>query len=326
VELLWETAQFRRRAFEYDKLPPVMAKVADLGDKNVVFIPRSKSRYFEYAPLYHLLPKASVERYGLPLIRSGLWPYISDYRSGSDNLPRDFGARLHKAWASHIWRHLMPGSPESGFTNDDPIRLLAHNLDFWLPPVTEAIQEILRTFPVIGEPIEPELVHLEDGSILEGAIRTSTRVGSDVWTGATDAAEVTASTIEHADADGRLRGILDAIRSNRIADDFSDRWTYAREDFERKLYRKRSKVTVTFVELTDTIPVQSPESDIVGHMVTADFMALLNERDRSVVVLLNSGHTNLTEIANIMGYSNHSAVSKRLARIRRLAEEFFKLN
>lgn len=36
-----------------------------------------------------------------------------------------------------------------------------------------------------------------------------------------------------ADADGRLRGILDAVRSNRVEDYFSDRWSYAREDFER---------------------------------------------------------------------------------------------
>jgi len=31
------------------------------------------------------------------------------------------------------------------------------------------------------------------------------------------------------------------------------------------------------------------------------------------VVLLNSGHTNMTELADILGYANHSAVSKRPA-------------
>ena len=130
-------------------------------------------------------------------------------------------------------------------------------------------------------------------------------------------------TIELADADGRLRGILDAVRSNRVEDDFSDRWSFAREDFERKLYRKRSKIKTTFVELTDTIPVQGPETEIVGQTVTADFMALLDERNREIVVLLNSGHTSLTEIADILGYANHSPISKRLNRIRRQAEQFF---
>ena len=55
--------------------------------------------------------------------------------------------------------------------------------------------------------------------------------------------------VASADANGRLRAILDAVRSNRVADDFWARWSYAREDFERKLYRKRNKISVRFVEL-----------------------------------------------------------------------------
>lgn len=54
-----------------------------------------------------------------------------------------------------------------------------------------------------------------------------------------------------------------------------------------------------------------------------DFLALLNERDREVVVLLYGGMTNLTEIAATMGYRNHSPVSKRLNRIREQAARFF---
>jgi hypothetical protein len=106
------------------------------------------------------------------------------------------------------------------------------------------------------------------------------------------------------------------VRSQRIEDDFSSRWSYAREDFERKLYRKRSKISVRFVELTDTIPVQGPESEVVGTLVTNDFLATLDTRNRQIVVLLNSGVNSRTEIAELLGYANHSAVSKRLTQIR----------
>ena len=95
----------------------------------------------------------------------------------------------------------------------------------------------------------------------------------------------------HADATGRLRGILDAVRSHRIEDDFSEHWSYAREDFERKLHGKRRKVKVTFVEVPDTIPVQGPESEVVGNLVTNDFLALLDARNQQIVVLLSSGVT-----------------------------------
>jgi hypothetical protein len=42
--LLWEAAQLRRRFFAKDDLPPVMYQVADRGDVNVVFVPRTDTR------------------------------------------------------------------------------------------------------------------------------------------------------------------------------------------------------------------------------------------------------------------------------------------
>jgi len=61
-------------------------------------------------------------------------------------------------------------------------------------------------------------------------------LGSDLWRGEAEAAEALQWTVDKADAGGQLRGILDAVRSNRVEDDFSEHWSYAREDFERKLW------------------------------------------------------------------------------------------
>jgi hypothetical protein len=47
-------------------------------------------------------------------------------------------------------------------------------------------------------------------------------VGTDLWRGEAEAAEVVQLTVDHADADGRLRGILDAVNSNRVEDHFSE--------------------------------------------------------------------------------------------------------
>jgi hypothetical protein len=210
-----------------------------------------------------------------------------------------------------------------GFSASDPIRLLAHNLDFWLPPVTDAMEEILRGLPVVDDEIEEGPVPLEDGTVLDGAVAASARVGTELWRGEAEAAAVVRRTVEAADAKGRLRGILDAVRSNRVEDDLSEHWSYAREDFERKLYRKRSKIKVRFVELTDTIPVQGPETEVEGSLVLGDFLALLDERERQVVVLLRSGYTKVGDVASVLGYKNHSPVSKRLARIRQKATEYF---
>jgi len=321
--LLWESAQFRRRYFDDDELPAEVAQIADQGDVNVSFVPRTATRYYEYAPLYHLLSRSQAERHSLPLVRAGIWPYTAGIDQPDRYLPADFGARLGRAWASAVWRHLSPGSPLSAFSRSEPIRLLAHNLDFWIPPVTAAMEETLRGFPVVGGDADEEPVRLTDGSILEGVIAASPRCGGTLWYGESWAAEVVEQVVEAADAGGRLRAILDAVRSNRVEDDFSDRWSYAREDFERKLYHKRNKVRVRFVELTDTIPVQGPETEVEGNLVVGDFLALLDQRERQVVVLLRSGYTKVGEVASILGYKTHSPVSKYLARIRRQAAEHF---
>jgi DNA-directed RNA polymerase specialized sigma24 family protein len=129
--------------------------------------------------------------------------------------------------------------------------------------------------------------------------------------------------VEAADETGRLRDILEAVRAHRLADDFSDRWSYAKEDFERKLNHKRSKVKVIFAELPDTTTVHGPETEVIGNAAVTDFMTLLNPRQREIVVLLQNGTTKLTDIADIMGYASHGAVSKRLSKIRDIAAQFF---
>lgn len=323
---VWESAQFRRLYFDENELSEQMRRIADVGDVNAYLVPRTRTRYYEYAPLFHLLSAATLDKFGLPLLRGGLWPYTAHYFDIDDFLPVDFESRLGRAWAWMVWRHLDSGSKMSAFKADEPLRLLAHNLDYWVPAVTTVIQERLGSFPEVSTGVELGPVPLTDGSYLEGAYAGYPRMGGDVWTGEGAARQAIEETVEAADATGHLRDIIDAIRSNRVVDDFSDTWSYAREDFERRLYSKRSKVRVRFVELRDTIPVQGPESQIVGNLVTNDFLATLDPRNREIVVLLSSGFSNKTEIARRLGYAGHSAVSKRLNQIRRQAAEFFGLD
>jgi hypothetical protein len=117
--LLWEAAQYRRRFFTNDECPPEMLKIIDQGDVNVVFVPRTKTRYFEYAPLFHLLSRRTLERFGLPLYRGGQWPFISDAWSPDRFLPADFERRLSQAWASgviagQVASAIAPGEAQAG--------------------------------------------------------------------------------------------------------------------------------------------------------------------------------------------------------------------
>ncbi|MTK05357.1 hypothetical protein [Micromonospora sp. CP22] len=108
---LWEAAQFRRRIFGEEDLPGPLYRVADRGDVNVVFVPRTASRYYEYAPLFHLLPRAALERHGLPLLRYGEWPFLTQLGDIEDAVPADFHSRLSRAWAGTVWRPSRPVRP-----------------------------------------------------------------------------------------------------------------------------------------------------------------------------------------------------------------------
>ena len=57
--VMWEAAQYRRRIFSEEQLPLQLREIADRGDVNVVFVPKTACRYYEYAPLFHLLPRSS---------------------------------------------------------------------------------------------------------------------------------------------------------------------------------------------------------------------------------------------------------------------------
>lgn len=323
--LSWESAQLRGRLRHLvHSLPKTVRPIVRLRDDiNVTFIPRDGAhRYHAYAPLFHLLPVRSVRRHALPLLHRGSWPSMMP---PEEVIPGDFDERLSRAFAGHVWHHLLPGSPIAAFSRDDPIKLLAHNLDYWLGPMTELIQDWLHDFgrapadPDEAAKIEKARANLEPSVLVDRPLR-----GGDLWRGEDEANEATAALVERADADGKLRGILDAVRRNRVEDDFSERWSYEREDFERRLYRKRNKVKVRFVELTDTIPVHGPESEVENKLLFEDFIALLDARERDVVVLLRSGVTRVGEIASRLGYANHSPVSKKLRRIREKAAAFFK--
>jgi hypothetical protein len=65
---------------------------------------------------------------------------------------------------------------------------------------------------------------------------------------------------------------------------------------------------VRFVEMTDTIPVHGPESEVHDGLFTEDLLALLDVRERQIVVLIRSGMTKVGEISKFLGYANQSCV------------------
>ncbi len=328
---LWEAGHLRTKfipqIFSKD-FPHKLKWLSKIENVNLYLIPKGRKSLFDaFEPLYHLLPLRTIERFGLPPLKRGLWPHWSYKHTLDQHITNDFDDRVAKALASHLWPYLNSGTRIHAFSKDDPIVLLAHNLNFWLPCIYKVAENRLRNFHRVKFESEEQKHELQKlRAKLPSEIQADMPLcGGPIWCGEEDAHEATKELVQIADENGQLRAIIDAIKSNRVKDDFSSIWSYAKEDFERKLYHKRAKVRVSFVQLDDVKPVHAPTSELHESLLWEDFIALLDKKERSIVVCLKNGATRASEISKKLGYANHSPVSKALKHIREKAKKYLDL-
>lgn len=322
----WESGPLRTQLFCQDEVPRGLLWLdkCTSADFRLVF-GGSISPHIAYEPIFYLLTLKTLQACGLPPLKKGFWPQfgLPWHRCMQEHLPHDYLDRLQGGFSLQLWPHLNQGR-RSAFSEREPLVMLSNSLDFWLPYLDQVAQARLKKLDRVP--------HDEDTLAATSAyppgslnIFERPRKGGDVWLGAREAHEAMAEMVEAADSKGRLREIIDAVRSNRVEDDFSPRWSFAKEDFERKLYHKRTKVKTTFVELNDTVPVHGPNAELDGQLLWQDLFVVCDPKERQVLVCLRNGTTGVGEIAKELGYSNHSPVSKTLAKIRAKAAKLFDL-
>ena len=131
----WEAGHLRPEWFaEKEDVAEEVRRLGQYEGHNIYLLPKvGHNRYYALQPLFHLLPYKTLQRFGLPLIKRGQWPHMVANPWIGELLPVDFDARLAQAFAYHIWPLLSSGSGIWAFSKNDPLKLLAHNLDFWLP-------------------------------------------------------------------------------------------------------------------------------------------------------------------------------------------------
>ncbi|MEQ8735980.1 MAG: hypothetical protein RIC29_13730 [Rhodospirillaceae bacterium] len=330
--IAWEAGQFRHEMFgpdqEEDSVHDIVPSLSRVQGQNVYLLVDSPKRFDAYLPLYSMIPYKTLDANGLPAIRRNVWPAFPAFTERIEGLlPDDYQTKLSEAFASRIWPHLISGSKLKAFEKNEPIKLLAHSLDYWLPFATSVIQNRLNLHELTEFEEDNDKSMLSDLKIRlavePDVIPERPRKGGSIWMGEDEASSVVKELVELADQNGQLRNLMECIKSNRVEEDFSDNWSYAKEDFERKLYRKRNKISVKFVELDYADQVVGPFSEFSDNLMFNDFFSVLNPKEREVVVCLTRSSANLSEAATELGYANHSPVSKHLKRIQAKAIRYF---
>ena len=124
-----------------------------------------------------------------------------------------------------------------------------------------------------------------------------------------------------------------AIKEMPCDEDFEPWDTNVRKDFLRKWYHTRSKKvqTVSLEALMEDeedgsifyIPdaTQNVEAYVIAKDFVERFLATLSEKDRQIVELRQDGYS-YVEIADKLGYKNHSGVIKRIEAIKKKFKEY----
>lgn len=129
------------------------------------------------------------------------------------------------------------------------------------------------------------------------------------------------------------RPMLEVVGEMPCDEDFEPWDTNARKDFLRKWYHTRSKKvqTVSLEKLmasdeNDSIfylpdPSQNVEDYVIAKDFVEQFLATLPERDRQIVQLRQDRYS-FVEIADALGYGNHSEVIKRIEVVKKKYRDY----
>lgn len=322
--MLWEAGWARAEILNF---PAQLSWLKRLAAERIQLVWESLGETpIHYMALYHLLPVNIRCKHNLPLIRWGKWPIIAPFALNLEC--KDVHIQnLRSAFVEFIWPFLFQDcaiKSRRAYSKNSPLVILSESLDFWADHLHEVIEERWSSFP---------RVRIDDPDQLQDALRYSDdeisvlrpKMGGMIWGGEDEAAEVTREMLENADRKSRLRETIDLVLRNQVQDDFSDKWSREREDFERAFYHRRAKTKVFFREISDDVVSINPSSTVEEKDVLNELMTIVSPKERQVIVCLRSGILRQQEIAERLGYANHSSISRLLKRIaekaKRIIEE-----
>lgn len=260
----------------------------------------------EYIPAYLFLPAAILDRcpQELQLPRT-VASYFHDWNVISTVESDLFIELIMDGFAHLVWPYLGVSGYMENYSGYDPVYIIAHSPAFWV----QTLQD---------EGIIPKVEDLM-------------RYGQGEIMGLLPEAEVSAcfeQIFPLAMDRYRLFDVIEAVKEMRCPEDYDFRRSHARTDFIRKWYHTRTKHAEFSLDAwnekrwrqyeTQGIDIPDTCQDMEGAAITqADaerFLAELPEKDRQILQLRLEGYT-LEEIAERLGYKNHSGVLKRIRKI-----------
>jgi hypothetical protein len=313
---------------------------------NVVIAPRECGYSELLGMLGSMLPdqilrERNIER---PVPNFWLWPIVErppahkrvdveklsddEFRRSRENHLKHLGASIPVAFEQWIWTKLVRSKRFriSDFAETSSLRMLAGDVRFWMHRLYRIAMEMYESFPPTTHE-DDEWIGLDEieqkmrESIPSGEHArfqvTRPRVSGYLWDPhiAKDREEIGKLLLDGETTVESLEPVVEVLLREGSHEDFSDRYSWVKEDFERAFYSKRTKIKVTLHEFIDECPVHDG-IDTPGYdgILFRDLMAFFNQRDQTLILALREGQTK-SQIAERMGHAGHAAISRRVKAI-----------
>lgn len=320
-------AGFFKSAAEVDF---VLSKVPGLRERENpnVFVVPSLHGYTElHRMLASVVPERILRRHGLRKECATAWlgPIWKDVHPA---IAQKKAKASSEAFIEYLWPRLVRRRGlRLEFSATSPIRLLAADIPFWMNRLyrlaldrweslgpTKHEDEEWKSLDVLWEELRKQVPEEE----LKKVTLSRPYLGGTLWL-PEDQKECDAVVDDLVDGGGCLESlepVLEVLNSHRAHEDFSSRYSWVKEDFERSFYSKRSKIRVSLLETVDDLPAwTAPQPDGFENVLFRDILSFLGAKEQHLVIALRHGKT-VSQIAQDRGLSGHGAVSRQVKRLK----------
>ena len=270
-------------------------------------------RNSEYLPFYYFIPESILRRCGAELNAIPRNPrMIFSNRAACKFIESDlFMLLIYDATANLVWKYMGYDEYMEIYSGYDPAWKLAHSPNYWIKGLTD--EGIIQTVEELYRNCHSDLGFLPEYDI-------------DIYL-----RYVVPKVMEQ----HNMYAAIETAEQFRCFEDFDFRDSRQKTDFYRKWYHTRTKHPMIFLEEFKEnyserhngqewdMPDESQDLDLYAtdQVMVEQFKAKLSEKDMQILTLRMEGKT-LEEIAEMLGYKNHSGVLKRIRKIGKMYEEY----
>jgi|GEM_PF-2036658 len=307
----------------FERLAPGVFK---RGSPNVILVPESAGATELHHMLASLLPDRTLSALGVERKGADLWlnPWSKQEISASSALA------IEDEFSRMVWARLAGRARlrRDAFSEESSLRLLAGDARLSMNRLYRVAMEREEEMGGHDSDRDPEWRSLSE---LQGEffakypdLRETVTIRRPLYGGAIwdpndpeDRDWVLEEAVHGLGEMPSIQPVVETLLSHPTHDDFSDRVSWIKEDFERAFYSKRARARVDLIETIDEFPAWDGDVPIgYDDVLFRDILAYFDQRDRRLLIAVRNGRT-MGAIAESEGYADHAPVSRRLKEVRR---------